>query len=158
MLASNDVVGGMGSDDIKLALSHYRQKGNVMKYPIAIEPGSENTAYGVVFPDLPGCFSAGDTLEEAYTNAKEAAELWLEEQIDEGESIPRPSSIDKLVKDEDFKNWIFGFVDVDLAQLSDKAERINITLPRRVLLKLDQKAKRAGTTRSAYIAEAVLTH
>ena len=36
-----------------------------MKYPIAIEPGDKDTAFGVVVPDLPGCFSAGDDLEEA---------------------------------------------------------------------------------------------
>ena len=36
-----------------------------MHYPIAIEPGTETTAFGVAVPDLPGCFSAGDTLDEA---------------------------------------------------------------------------------------------
>ena len=40
-----------------------------MRYPILIEPGSESTAFGVVVPDLPGCFSAGDTLHEAITAA-----------------------------------------------------------------------------------------
>lgn len=43
-----------------------------MLYPIAIEPGDETHAFGVIVPDIPGCFSAGDTLEEAYANAKEA--------------------------------------------------------------------------------------
>jgi predicted RNase H-like HicB family nuclease len=50
----------------------------IMKYPIAIEPGDADHAYGVMVPDLPGCFSAGDTLDEAIDNAKEAIELWLE--------------------------------------------------------------------------------
>ena len=40
--------------------------------------GDEATAYGVVFPDLPGCFSAGDTLGDALANAREAAAAWLE--------------------------------------------------------------------------------
>ena len=44
-----------------------------MRYPIAIEPGSEMTAFGIVVPDLPGCFSAGDTLDEALAGAEEAA-------------------------------------------------------------------------------------
>ena len=43
-----------------------------MKYPIAIEPGAADHAFGVVVPDLPGCFSAGDTLDEAIDNAREA--------------------------------------------------------------------------------------
>jgi predicted RNase H-like HicB family nuclease len=44
-----------------------------MRYPVAIEPGDETTAYGVVVPDLPGCFSAGDTLDEALMAAGDAA-------------------------------------------------------------------------------------
>jgi predicted RNase H-like HicB family nuclease len=42
-----------------------------MRYPIAIEPGTESTAFGVVVPDLPGCFLAGDTLDDAMAGAEE---------------------------------------------------------------------------------------
>ena len=59
-----------------------------MKFPIAIEPGDETTAFGVVVPDLPGCFSAGDTLEAAYANAAEAIELWIETALDTGKPFP----------------------------------------------------------------------
>ncbi|MGL5117216.1 MAG: type II toxin-antitoxin system HicB family antitoxin [Beijerinckiaceae bacterium] len=47
-------------------------------YIAVIEDAGPNRAHGVWFPDLPGCFSAGDTLEEALANAPEAAGLWLE--------------------------------------------------------------------------------
>jgi predicted RNase H-like HicB family nuclease len=54
-----------------------------MKYPIAIEPGSAKEAWGVVVPDLDGCFSAGDrSIDEAIENAKEAIELWIEVALD----------------------------------------------------------------------------
>jgi len=54
-----------------------------MKYPIAIEPGDATTAWGVVVPDLPGCFSAADSgIDEAIDNAKEAIELWIETALD----------------------------------------------------------------------------
>lgn len=43
-----------------------------MHYPVAIEPGSAKAALGVVVPDLPGYFSAGDTLAEALLNTEEA--------------------------------------------------------------------------------------
>ena len=46
-----------------------------MRYAVTVEPGSQNTAWGVVVPDLPGCFSAGDTLEEAVT-------AWIETALD----------------------------------------------------------------------------
>ena len=50
-----------------------------MRYPIAIEICTDSTAFGVVVPDLPGCFSAGDTLDEAITNAEEAAAAWIDD-------------------------------------------------------------------------------
>ena len=43
-----------------------------MKFVIAIEPGTGTTAWGVAVPDLPGCFSAGDTMDEAMENARHA--------------------------------------------------------------------------------------
>ena len=48
-----------------------------MRYPIAIEPGTDATAWGVVVPDLPGCFSAGDTLEEAMIQAEDVCSNYL---------------------------------------------------------------------------------
>jgi predicted RNase H-like HicB family nuclease len=67
--------------------SCYRHGGK-MKYPIAIESGTEHTAWGVVVPDLPGCFSAGDTLDEAVANAEEAVAAWLDAALDEGLAVP----------------------------------------------------------------------
>lgn len=61
-----------------------------MRYPIAIEPGTDATAWGVVVPDLPGCFSAGDTLEDAMTQAEEAITGWIEATLDAGQDIPPP--------------------------------------------------------------------
>jgi predicted RNase H-like HicB family nuclease len=55
-----------------------------MRYPIAIEPGDDTHAWGGVAPDLPGCFSAGDTLDEAIVNASEAITLWIEAVLDDG--------------------------------------------------------------------------
>ena len=123
-----------------------------MIFPIAIEPGDEKHAFGVVVPDLPGCFSAGDTVEEAIDNAKEAIELWLETAIDEGMPVPEPSAIEKLRKDRSLRGWLWAVVSVDLSQLSDKTERVNITLPSRVLRRIDAAAKEAGASRSGYIA------
>lgn len=123
-----------------------------MRYPIAIEPGTETTAFGVVVPDLPGCFSAGDTLDEAMHQTEEAVSLWIDLALDEGRSIPAPSSIDTLRDRSDFAGWIFALVSVDPALLDDHIERVNITLPRRVLRRIDEKARAAGESRSGYIA------
>ena len=127
-----------------------------MHYPVAIETGDTEHAFGVVVPDLPGCFSAGDTLEAAMENAREAIELWLEVAIDEGKPVPEPSPLDRLRKKRQFRSWTWALVTIDIASLSDKAERINITLPSRVLRRIDQAAKAAGETRSGYIARRAL--
>lgn len=127
-----------------------------MRYPIAIEPGDSTHAFGVVVPDLPGCFSAGDTIEEAVDNAKEGIELWLETVIDDGGAVPEPKPIAEHQADPEYKGWIWALVTVDLAELSDKAERINITLPARVLRRIDAAAKASGESRSGYIARRAL--
>lgn len=92
-----------------------------MKYPIAIEPGDDKHAYGVVVPDLPGCFSAGDTLDEALDNAREAIELWLETVIDDGGAVPEPRPLAEHQKKKEFKGWVWAVVAVDLAQLALRA-------------------------------------
>jgi predicted RNase H-like HicB family nuclease len=124
-----------------------------MRYPITIEPGTDTTAWGVVVPDLPGCFSAGDTLEEALIEAETAITGWIETAIDDGQAIPVPSHIETLrTAHPEYEGWLWALVKVDPAMLDDKLERVNISLPRRVLYRLDARARDAGETRSGYIA------
>ena len=127
-----------------------------MRYPVAIEMGTATNACGVAVPDLPGCFSAGDTLDEAMLNAEEAISLWIDAALDAGDAIPPPSSLDLIRKRREYQGWTFGLVGVDPAALDDTIERVNITLPRRVLRRLDQRAKAAGESRSGFIARLAL--
>jgi len=127
-----------------------------VRYPIAIETGTETTAFGVVVPDLPGCFSAGDSLDEAMIGAEEAAAAWIDTALDAGEAVPAPSSLQAIRENPDYTGWSFGVLTVDPALLDDKIERVNITLPRRVLRRLDAMAKAAGESRSGYIAHLTL--
>ena len=129
-----------------------------MKYPIAIEPGRDKLAWGVIVPDMPGCFSAADSgIDEAIENAKEAIELWIEAALDAGEDIPKPSPITNLQKKKEFKGYIWAIAQIDPALLSDDIERVNISLPKRVLARLDAKAKSAGENRSAFIAHMAIS-
>ncbi len=124
-----------------------------MKYLIAIEPGDESRAWGIVVSDLSRCFSATDFgIDEAIKKAKEAIELWIETALDAGEDIPKPSSIPVFQKKREFKGWLRAIAEIDPALLSDEIERVNITLPKRVLARLDAKAKQHGETRSGFIA------
>ncbi len=126
-----------------------------MHYPIAIEPGTDTTAVGVVVPDLPGCFSAGDTLDEAVSGAEEAA-AWIDAALDAGRAIPGPTSLDTIRGMPDYAGWAFGIITLDPALLDDTIERVNITLPRRVLKRLDALAQAAGESRSGFIAHLTL--
>ena len=126
------------------------------RYPIAIEPGTERTAFGIVVPDLPGCFSAGDTLDESMLAVEEAVAAWIDAALDAGDAIPYPSSLDVIQTDAAFAGWTFAVVSVDPALLDDTIERVNITLPRRVLRRLDALARASGETRSGFIAQLTL--
>ncbi len=115
-----------------------------MRYPIAIEPRTERSDYGVVIPDLPGAFSAGDTLDEAIAGAEEAGLAWIDTALDAGEAIPEPSPLEAIRARPEFAGWILSLVTIDPAALDDTVERVNITLPRRVLRRLDEEARAAG--------------
>jgi predicted RNase H-like HicB family nuclease len=127
-----------------------------MRYPIAIERGDTEHAYGVAVPDIPGCFSAGDSLDEAIVNAQDAILLALEDYFDEDRPIPAPSSLDDLSSSKEWKGWTWGVVDVDLNKLSTSAERINITMSSRILESIDGFARRHGETRSGFLMRAAI--
>jgi predicted RNase H-like HicB family nuclease len=127
-----------------------------MRYPILIEPGNDNSAFGVVVPDLPGCFSAGDTLEEALDAAKEAASAWIDATLDAGGTIPAPSALSALTALPDYAGWTVGIIDLDDVVADDTIERVNITLPRRVLRRLDDLAAARHKSRGGLITELTL--
>jgi predicted RNase H-like HicB family nuclease len=126
-----------------------------MRYPIYIHKDPDS-AYGVTVPDVPGCFSAGDTMEEAILNATEAIECHIEGLLIDGEDYPTPQSLEFHRQNPDFSDGVWGIVPVDLTKLSGKSKRINITVPERLLTKIDAQAARLGETRSSYLVAAAL--
>lgn len=88
-----------------------------MKFPIALEPGTDNTAWGVIVPDLPGCFSAGDKAEEAFYNAVEAIEAYLGILAEDGAEIPTPKTIDHWQRDPEYAGWAWALVSVGTARI-----------------------------------------
>jgi predicted RNase H-like HicB family nuclease len=73
-----------------------------MPHYVAIveDPGPEK-AVGIWFPDLPGCFSAGDDIDEALRNAQEALALYADSRAKEGEALPAPRTVSALRSDPD---------------------------------------------------------
>ena len=122
-----------------------------MKYAVVVHH-DEGSAYGVAVPGLPGCFSAGDSFDEALDNVVEAIELHLEGLAEEGMDIPRAEAVDAHMDNPDFAGGTWGFVDIDLTPYLGKTEKINVTLPSAVIRRIDAKHK----NRSRFLAEAAL--
>ena len=81
-------------------------------YIAIIEDAGPDSAIGVWFPDLPGCTSAGDDIDEALRNAPEALSLYLEEV----KELPRARSLAELKTDPevaaDLKNYLFALIEL----------------------------------------------
>jgi predicted RNase H-like HicB family nuclease len=128
-----------------------------MRYPVVIHKDS-NSDYGVTVPDVSGCFSAGQTVDEALQEVTEAIECHLEGLLMDGESIPVPHSIEYYQNNSEYAGGIWAVVTIDLAKLSGKTTRVNITLPERILNLMDKFAAENGETRSGLIAQAAIEY
>lgn len=128
-----------------------------MRFPIVIHKDRDSD-YGVTVPDLPGCFSAGETTDEALSNAMEAIECHIEGLLVDGESIPTPDTVERYCAEKRFSGGVWALVEVDVSKLSGKAKRVNITLPERLLAQIDSFAARHGDTRSGLLAHAAMEY
>lgn len=128
-----------------------------MRFPVVIHKEAESD-YGVTVPDLPGCFSAGTSFEEALDNGKEAIEGHLEGMLADGDPIPEQTPIAEHQKDPAFKDGTWALVEVDLSHLSGEVRRINVSLPERILAIIDRAAKEEGESRSGFLAHAALDY
>jgi predicted RNase H-like HicB family nuclease len=128
-----------------------------MRYPIILQKDPDSD-YGVTVPDLAGCFSAWETMESALENAEEAILTHIEGLLMDNDPIPSPSWIDSLKKRHREKDIVWGIVSVDLSKLSERARRINITVPEKLLTKIDSFAEKEGETRSGLLVSAALEY
>jgi len=124
-------------------------------YPAAIiAPSNPDHAFGVLFPDVPGCHSGGASVEQSFTNAIEALESHLGLLVEAGETLPPPSSLDQaraaveqfLEPDE---GPIAAMVLVP-ATLPGRTQRFNITMDENLVARIDAVA----SNRSAFLADA----
>ena len=123
-------------------------------YVAIIEDAGPDHAVGVWFPDLPGCFSAGDTLEHAFDNARAAIEAHGELIAEDVGELPRPAPMATHQADPDLAGWVWAMVDVPVERYFGPAEKINITVPARVLARIDDDARRHGESRSGFLVRA----
>jgi predicted RNase H-like HicB family nuclease len=123
---------------------------------VAIVDGKPG-AYGVVIPDLPGCTSGGETIDEALRNAVEAVTLWVEDARSDGEKIPKPRSAEKLCLDPEVAAALAAggvLAYVPLVLDAARPVKANLSLDAGLLSAIDEAAERRGLTRSAFLASA----
>ena len=128
-----------------------------MFYPAYIHSDSDSSASGF-FPDVPGCFFAGDSLDEAFQDARDALTSHFEALLEMDEALPLPGNVEAHLENhpDNFTGGQWFLVDINMKQFDGRAERINITMPRRLLMKMDSfvSGHPQFSNRSSFLAEA----
>ena len=126
-----------------------------MRY-IALIHKDPDGAYGVSFPDVPGCFSAGDTIDEAVRSAVEALSGHVRTLEADGDPVPAPRDFDAIMADEALAEDRKGAMTTVVPLLRDRGStvRINVSLDLGLLEAVDAAARDRGQTRSAFLASA----
>ena len=118
----------------------------------------EKIGYWCEFPDLPGCFSDGDTIDDLMKNAADAMESWLDATVDDGGSMPEASNAETLKKKMDECDDPVLFIAPVTGYLSDTPVRINITSTESKIAEITAFAKKVGRTRSELMVDATLEY
>ncbi len=124
-----------------------------MRFTLALH-SDDGVHYGVTVPDLPGCYSAGDTLDDAIQQAREAIDAHCELLAEEGADLPPAQALALHQADPTLSGAVWAVVDVPVDRYLGPAEKINITVPGRVLARIDAHAKRQGESRSGFMVRA----
>lgn len=117
----------------------------------------EAGAYGVSFPDAPGCTAMAETQEEALSAAADALAEWVSDELADGRRAPSPRPVEILRREPDVIDALrAGAVLASVPLLIDtgKPARANISLDAGLLAEIDEAARLRGVTRSAFLAAA----
>ncbi len=123
-----------------------------MNYFTAIVHQDGDSAYGLTFPDLPGCFAAADSWDDVPSAATEALDLWFEDQAN-----VKPASLDAMRQREDVADAVAAggiLMPVPYIPADTALERVNVSMERGLLRAIDETAKARKMTRSSFLASA----
>ena len=123
-----------------------------MRFVLAIH--EDKGKFGVTVPDLPGGFSAGDSLEEALEGAREAIDGHVELLIEDGQGLPEFRTLDEHRANPDFSDAVWAVIEVPVERYFGPAEKINITVPALTLKRIDEHAVQRGESRSGFLVRA----
>lgn len=115
-----------------------------------------DSVYGVSFPDMPGCFSAGDTIDEAVRNGVDALSGHVRILEADGDPVPAPRDFDAIIADEALAEDREGAMTTIIPLVRDRGSttRVNVSFDLGLLEAIDAVARERGQTRSAFLASA----
>lgn len=100
-------------------------------YPAIFYPCEESSGYTVIVPDLQGCVSEGSNLADAIIMATDAASGWILDELEDGNPVPKASTLNEIVPDEDdgFVNLLVLDMDAYAEKYGNKSVRKNVSIP-----------------------------
>ena len=128
-------------------------------YPIAIFKDEGNPTYGVVVPDVPGCYPCGDSIQEAIEDSRKAIATHIECLLDTGRpfDFERIRSIEELRALPDYADALcWAVAEIDEATLSEKPIRFNVSWPEHLLRRVNDYVAANHDSRSGFLAKAAI--
>ena len=128
-------------------------------YPIAIFKDEDNPTYGVVVPDVPGCYPCGDSIQEAIEDSRKAIAAHIEFLLDTGRPFDFDNirNIEELRKLPDYADAIcWAVAEIDETELSDKPVRFNVSWPDHLLRRVNAYVAANHDSRSGFLAKAAI--
>jgi predicted RNase H-like HicB family nuclease len=127
------------------------------KHYLGVVENDADSAYGVWFPDVPGCLPAADELGDLPRAAAEALRQHIEGLESNGRAVPIPRPLAEVMADKDVRKALrAGATTMLVPLLADpgRTVRVNVTVERGLLEQIDEAAEARGLTRSAFLAQA----
>jgi predicted RNase H-like HicB family nuclease len=118
-------------------------------YPAVLEQGTKGT-FGIWFPDFPDCVAAGRSQEEAVEKAEEALARAVVSFAEDEKPLPEPTPLERIERPSRFVAFFIVSV-----ELPNPSERVNVYLPKRLLVRADQMAAEMGMSRSSLFGLAI---
>lgn len=127
------------------------------KYYLGVVEKDADSAYGMWFPDVPGCFPAVDAFDDLPRVAAELLRQHVEALESNGRVVSAPRSIADAMNDKEVRKALKGGATTMLVPLladPGRTVRVNVTVERGLLGQIDEAAEARGLTRSAFLAQA----
>ena len=128
-------------------------------YPIAIFKDEDNPTYGVVVPDVPGCYPCGDSIQEAIEDSRKAIMTHIGFLLDTGRPFDfgKIRSIEELRQLPDYADAVcWAVVVIDETVLSEQPVRFNVSWPEYLLRRVNDYVAANHDSRSGFLAKAAI--